>query len=68
MFRLGILGVRVRENCVDFIFHSAWPSGRVGENGKKQLQITDLHTAVSKLDHVRVVYLRQFGNLESDYE
>ena len=44
--RLGILGLRVRENCVDFIFHFAWPSE---EGRKKQPPITNLHTAVSKL-------------------
>ena len=49
MCRLGILGARVREKCVDFIFHSDWP----GEGGrKKQPQITDLHTAASKLADV----------------
>ena len=55
MTRLGILGVRVRESCVDFIFHSAW-SGE-GE-WKKQPQITDLHTDVSKLGNEPVMIER----------
>ena len=47
--------VRVHEKCVDFIFHSAW-SGE-GE-WKKQPQITDLHTDVSKLGNEPVMIER----------
>ena len=55
--------MRIRENCVDFIFHSAW----LGEGGqKKQPQITDLNTAVSKLADHRFEYQISPGTGASD--
>ena len=55
--------MRARENCVDFIFHSAWPGE--GER-KKQPQITNLHTAVSKLVHKGVKSARVKNYLGAD--